>query len=462
MALQIPDRTQELFDEQLDANYARTSRMFAVLMSAEWLAGIVVALLWSPYTWAGKIHAVHLHVYIATLLGGATLSLPIVLALLRPAWPITRYVVAVGQMLWSALLIHLTGGRIETHFQIFGSLAFLAFYRDWKVLVPATAVVAADHLLRQLFWPESVYGILNPEWWRFIEHAFWVVFEDVVLVLSCLRGTQEAWDLAARHAEVESLSQTEKRKADKLSKALLDLEQSQETLTRVEKLAAVGQLAASVGHELRNPLAAVRNAHTYIAKRIARDESPLASDPRIKQFSEIVERELNACSKIISDLLDFARARPPNLRPCPLGPLVDESITLVLTKTAVTIINEIPADMPVPNIDKDQFRQIVINLIQNAVEAMPPDHVGVVTVRAEGGAGNRPWKISISDNGPGIPQELVSKIFQPLFTTKVKGTGLGLAVVSSVIEAHKGKVAVHSRPGEGADFVIELPCSSAA
>jgi signal transduction histidine kinase len=140
---------------------------------------------------------------------------------------------------------------------------------------------------------------------------------------------------------------------------------------------------------------------------------------------------------------------------------VDESISLVSPNTAVKIVNEVPTDMPVPNLDKDQFRQIVINLIQNAVEAMPPDHAGVVTVRAEGGAGVDPWKLSISDNGPGIPQEIVSKIFQPLFTTKVKGTGLGLAVVSSVIEAHKGKVAVHSRPGQGADFVIELPNSGA-
>jgi signal transduction histidine kinase len=462
MASPIAARARELFDEQLDANYARTSRMFAWLMGAEWLAGIVVALVWSPYTWAGKVYAVHLHVYVAALLGGAIVSLPIYLAVRGPTWAITRYVVAAGQMLWSAVLIHLMGGRIETHFQIFGSLAFLAFYRDWKVLVPATVIVVADHLLRQIFWPESVYGTAHPEWWRFLEHGFWVVFEDVVLVLACIRGVQEADDLAARHAEVEFLSRTQKEKADKLAKTLLDLEQSQEALTRAEKLAAVGQLAASVGHELRNPLAAVRNAHTYLSKRIAKDASPLATDARVKQFSEIVERELNACLKIINDLLDFARARPPNLRPCPLGPLVDESISLVLPNTAVKIINEVPADMPVPNLDKDQFRQIVINLVQNAVEAMPPDHAGVVIVRAAGGHGDEPWKISISDNGPGIPQEIVSKIFQPLFTTKVKGTGLGLAVVSSVIEAHKGKLAVHSQPGHGADFVIELPNTSAA
>ena len=92
------------------------------------------------------------------------------------------------QVLWSALLIHLTGGRIETHFHVFGSLAFLAFYRDWQVLVPATVVVAADHFLRGQFFPQSVYDVLNAGSWRWLEHAGWVVFEDIFLVASCVRA----------------------------------------------------------------------------------------------------------------------------------------------------------------------------------------------------------------------------------------------------------------------------------
>ena len=94
-------------------------------------------------------------------------------------------------MLMGALLIHLTGGRIETHFHVFGSLAFLAFYRDWRVLVPATIVVALDHMLRGIFWPQSVYGVLVASQWRWVEHAAWVLFEDVVprrLVPPQLRG----------------------------------------------------------------------------------------------------------------------------------------------------------------------------------------------------------------------------------------------------------------------------------
>ena len=106
-------------------------------------------------------------------------------------------------MLMGALLIHLTGGRIETHFHVFGSLAFLAFYRDWRVLIPATIVVALDHMLRGMFWPQSVYGVLVASEWRWLEHAAWVVFEDLFLVVACLRSVAEMRQTAERTAALE-------------------------------------------------------------------------------------------------------------------------------------------------------------------------------------------------------------------------------------------------------------------
>ena len=137
--------------------------MFAVLMAIQWVAGIAAALWLSPRTWAGPYSQTHIHVWAAVFLGGAISLFPITLALLRPGETSTRYIIATAQMLMSSLLIHLTGGRIETHFHVFGSLAFLSFYSDWRVLVPATVVVAADHFLRGMFWPESVYGVLDGE-----------------------------------------------------------------------------------------------------------------------------------------------------------------------------------------------------------------------------------------------------------------------------------------------------------
>ena len=451
----IEERSQELMREQQEAVWARTDRMFAGLMLAQWVVAIGVAWFISPLTWAGRTSAIHVHVQAALLLGGAITSVPVLLAFLRPGWSVTRHVIACGQMLWVALLIHLTGGRIETHFLVFGSLAFLAMYRDWTVFVPATIVVAVDHLLRQLYWPESVFGIIAPEWWRFLEHAFYVVFEDCFLIASCISSTKEMRALALRQAEVEDARFQEEEKSAALDLALTALKQSQENLVRNEKLAAVGKLAASVGHELRNPLAAIRNAHTYIAKKAA-NGAQAGSDPRVGQFFGIMDRELNACSRIISDLLDFARERKPELRPCPLRPVVDDALSIVPKRDGVTIENKVPSSLPVPQLDKEQFRQVFINLVQNAVEAIPAGVEGRVTVAATGGESS-PWRISVADNGSGIPEDVCRDIFQPLFTTKTRGTGLGLAVVAGMVERHNGRIWVESKVGEGTRFFIELP-----
>lgn len=200
-------RVAEIFNEHQQLVHRRTDRMFAGLMALQWLAGVAAALWVSPKAWEGTISYTHPHVWAALLLGGAISSLPIILAVSRPGHATTRYAVAVGQMLMGGLLIHLTGGRIETHFHVFGSLAFLSFYRDWRVLVPATIVVAADHLLRGVFWPQSVYGVLSASEWRWLEHAGWVAFEDTFLFIAIRHSIGEMWGIAERTAEIESLNE---------------------------------------------------------------------------------------------------------------------------------------------------------------------------------------------------------------------------------------------------------------
>jgi len=217
-------RANEIHAEQMLLRHVRIDRMFAVLLVVQYLAGIIAALAVSPYAWEGKERVLHMHVWVAILGGAGIIILPILLAIFRPGTVMTRHVIAASQMLSSALLIHLTGGRIETHFHVFGSLAFLAFYLDWKVLLTATTVVAADHFLRGIYWPESVYGVANAEWWRFLEHAGWVVFEDVFLIWSCILGNREMAASAFRQAEVESLSEREQLKSAALEMALAEMQ----------------------------------------------------------------------------------------------------------------------------------------------------------------------------------------------------------------------------------------------
>jgi hypothetical protein len=214
----IVGRAEERFQAHWMEIVSWTDRLFAKLMVGQWLFAIVIALVVSPYAWEGRVRTVHAHVWFAIFLGGAISVFPIALAVRRAGWVVTRHVIAGAQMLWSALLIHLTGGRIETHFHVFGSLGILAFYRDWTVLATATVVVASEHLIRGLVWPESVYGVANPEWWRFLEHAFWVIFSVVFLAMSCLRALKEMRLMAERGAHIEALSEAEWRRSSVLER----------------------------------------------------------------------------------------------------------------------------------------------------------------------------------------------------------------------------------------------------
>ena len=135
-------RAAEIFEHERGVILRRTDRWFAWLMLGQWLFGVLIAVAYSPYAWAGRSRSIHEHVYAAVLLGGLITGMPVLLSCIKPGEVMTRHVIATAQILYSALLIHLTGGRIETHFHIFGSLAFLAVYRDWKVLVSASSVVA--------------------------------------------------------------------------------------------------------------------------------------------------------------------------------------------------------------------------------------------------------------------------------------------------------------------------------
>jgi two-component system sensor histidine kinase HydH len=424
-------RVEALFQARFRDGAQRTDRMFRILMLIQWLAAIAISGLFSPLAWAGRDSAPHVHVYAAVFLGGAITLFPMFVVQRHPGTVLSRWTLACGQMMWSALFIHLTGGRIETHFHIFGSLAFLAFYRDAMLLIPATALMAADHFIRGVIWPESIYGVGNPEWWRFLEHAGWVVFIDIFLIYNCVKGHRELYE----HCEQQ-----------------IALEEASDASARMEKLAAVGQLAASVGHELRNPLGAIRNAHSFIDRKLQRSG---LDDPKVAQFMVLISRELDASGKIIANLLDFSRPKEPTKSACALRPLVAEAIGIVPPLSHVEIVNHVSAELPLLDIDKDQLRQVFVNLIQNASEAIENDVEGRVVITSA--VFLNVVRVSVSDNGPGIPIAAHSKIFQPLFSTKVKGTGLGLAVTAGIIRRHDGEIRVRSDGSRGTTMEVDLP-----
>ena len=219
-----PDATTERANEILHAFqrqiYIRIDRMFTVLLLLQWAAAVGLALWLAPRTWSGAASSVHPHVWLAVIFGGAICSLPIVLVWWRPGTVATRHLIALAQVVFSSLLIHITGGRIETHFHVFGSLAFLAAYRDWRVLVTPTVVVAVDHFLRGTFWPETVFGISASDPWRWVEHAAWVLFEDLFLIVNICQSTTEMRNVALQTARLEKKHTELESYAERLALAM--------------------------------------------------------------------------------------------------------------------------------------------------------------------------------------------------------------------------------------------------
>ena len=184
---------------------ARIDQTFAMLMLVQWGAAIAMAWWISPRAWAGDTSFVHPHVTLAVFYGGAITLTPVLMARIAPGERMTRLTIAVNQMLMSSLLIHLTGGRIETHFHIFGSLAFLAFYLDWQVLVVASVVIAVDHFLRGMLLPFSIFGTYSVQPWRWLEHTGWVVFCDVFLISACYSRGRDLRELTIGNLERDRL-----------------------------------------------------------------------------------------------------------------------------------------------------------------------------------------------------------------------------------------------------------------
>jgi signal transduction histidine kinase len=276
-------RTVTLFEESQNKIHRRTDRLFAWLMVFQWLAGIAAALLISPRTWIGATSQTHVHVWAAVFLGGAISGFPVFLAWKCPGCALTRHVVAAAQMLTSALLIHLTGGRIETHFHVFGSLAFLAFYRDWRVLLTATVIVAVDHMLRGLFWPQSVFGVLTTSSWRWLEHAGWVIFEDVFLLISIRQSREEMRQVAERQAKLEALNESVEQKVRERTQDLrreiqerietqTKLEETHKQLLEVSRQAGMAEVATGVLHNVGNVLNSVSVSASVVCERLRKSE----------------------------------------------------------------------------------------------------------------------------------------------------------------------------------------------
>ncbi len=233
-----------------------------------------------------------------------------------------------------------------------------------------------------------------------------------------------------------------------LRRSYAELGRAQEQLVLRERLAALGELAAVVAHEVRNPLGAVFNAVGAL-RRMIRPEG------EARMLLDIVGEEADRLNAIVGDLLDFARPSKPSIRPEPVAPILDEVLTAALAQAAAAleVVRDVEEALPPVPADARQLRQALLNVAQNAVQAMPQGGRLTVRARREGEA----LRIELADTGPGVPAELREKVFEPFFSTRATGTGLGLAVVRRVAQDHRGTAVVEEAPGGGTAVVLRLP-----
>ena len=435
----------------------RTDRMFAALLAAQWAAAVALSLTVSPYAWEGARRTVHLHVWAAFGLGALLAAPPVAMVVWRPGAVLTRHMIAVGQAGFSGLLVHLTGGRIETHFHVFGSLAFLAFYRDWRVLVTASAVTAVDHLTRGLVAPMSVYGVALPTLARSLEHIGWVVFEDVFLLTACVRGQREMWEIAARQATAEDVTERHARSVEAVEREAARL------AIATEASRSKSEFLANMSHEIRTPMTAVIGY------------ADLLLDPGINASERLdhvqtIRRNGEHLLSLLNEILDLSKIEAGKMTlesvSCSPSQIIVDVCSLMRVRAVEKGLDfEVEFATPIPETivsDPTRLRQSLLNLVGNAIQFTHRGSVRIVA-RCDAPEGPSPrLTLEVADTGVGMTHEQQARLFQAFeqadnsTTRRFGGTGLGLAICHRLAAMMGGEITVESLPGRGSSFTLSV------
>jgi len=242
---------------------------------------------------------------------------------------------------------------------------------------------------------------------------------------------------------------------EELRATLAELRSATDRLAHQERFATIGQVAATVSHELRNPLGAIRNSMGVVRQIVGKER------PAVERALERADRNVDRCAKIIYDLLAFTQKREMKREPMAIDAGVAQALDKVPPIEGIAVERDFRCRDEVA-VDREGLQQVVQKLVENAAQALqdpawqrPAGHERRIVVRTE--AAGPLVRLSIADNGPGIPADILSKVFEPLFTTKSFGVGLGLPTVRQIVEQHGGTIDVESAVDEGTTFIVWLP-----
>ncbi|MBY0508309.1 MAG: hypothetical protein K2X03_30635 [Bryobacteraceae bacterium] len=354
--------------------------------------------------------------------------------------PSGLYLTAALKLLLAYLLIGVTGGIESSYYAIL----------FWPIISAATTLSLTGAVSVTVLTIVGYFSqLLYLDWTR------WAL-SDLALHELSLRATFLCL-VAYLTYELAQSNRQETRNyqvlAEQLADANTNLQKAEEAMRRSERLAALGQLTAGLAHELRNPIGTIKNSAELLSKRLP------ASDDIARELSGFIQSEVDRTNSLITRFLQFARPFQLQCAPHDIAQVLDRAILHVERQSPgspVTFVRNYAPEIPAANLDQELMEQVFINLLANAAQASPAGSVVTVKTRADAAM----LEVAVIDRGSGIDPAIKDSIFNPFFTTKRDGVGLGLAIVAKIVDEHGGRIVVESEAGQGSVFRVLLPLAS--
>jgi two-component system, NtrC family, sensor histidine kinase HydH len=459
----MKNRIQKHFHDSLLKLQRSTDDLFTRLIFFQWITTMILAFWHTPLLINEDSWNIHPHIYVSIFMGGTLSILSYFIVKRRPDASSNKYVITVAQSFFSIMIIYLSAGRIESHFHIFGSMAFLAMYRTPGVIFLTSAIAILDHIVRGIFWPMTIFHIPDASVGRSLEHAAWIIFEAGFLYQLIRLNLKELELTARKTSELELLILSNEElinfKTAQIELGEDKIIQQRQSIIQAERLSGLGELASGIAHEINNPLAVINGTTTYLRRQLSKG----AMEPKkvIELLSDI-ETTVGRISTIIGSLRRVSTSDSV-LRHSSSD--VNDTICDVLricahrlkkSEIPINVIEDRLCTPSWPQIKREELSQVLLNLILNAIDAVEAKDNKWIRIELRDTTSE--LEIRVLNSGPAIPAFIQSKMFLPFFTSKEvgRGTGLGLTLSKSIIEKAAGSLRYDVNSSTPC-FVIQLP-----